>query len=152
MKWGDCRKNLLILTNLTIGNGTIDKAEVSGFFNVTERLSDLDLTMEVFRCSFDMKTCDRYPSPPPITDLCGKFEQNDGFFFEIFKTSTPSLKCPLMGIYNINFSYEFLPVFLLVPLDGYVWVATFKFVNSMTRRLVMCWNTETKIIRKRLRS
>lgn len=154
MQWGDCRKNLAMTTNFSFGNGTIDKIEIlSSFVNVTEELNDMEMTMEVFKCTLDMKNCDRYPAPPPITNLCEKFERKMAFYSIIFESVEPTFKCPLkIGIYNLSKVTFELPSFLTIfPLDGNVWVTTFKFVDRQSRKLRACLNTETKIVRKRVR-
>jgi hypothetical protein len=153
MNWKNCQKNLPIMTNFTFGNGTLDKIEISGFFNVTENLKDFECTLEAFKCPLDMKSCERYPTPPAITDMCEKFERKNVYYSNIFSLTEPPVKCPLYGTYKVDkIIFEFPSIFRIFPLDGYTWVTTFKLVDRKTRRLLMCLNTETRILRKRIRN
>jgi hypothetical protein len=155
MKWGDCRKNLPMMLNFSFGNGSIDRIEIlPSYINVTtDEISDLEMTMEVFKCTLDMKECDRYPTPPVVENLCEKFEHKNTFYSGIFEGTNPRLKCPLkIGIYNFKkIEFEIPSVFMIFPLDGKVWVTTFKLVDRKSRKLMACLNSETKILRKRVR-
>jgi hypothetical protein len=139
--------------NLTISNGTLEKFELFGTVNITEELNDLDSTTEVFQCSLDMKHCNRYPAPK-YTNFCERLEARNVIFAGVLDSITPKiLSCPLkVGFYNISkVSFDFPPVFSIIPLEKYAWVATFKYSDEKSRSLKACISFEAKFLRKRIR-
>jgi hypothetical protein len=153
MRWGDCKKNLSASTKFNFTNGTINKITVFGTFEIYKEMKDLELTLDVVRCAFNMKTCDRYPTPSAIEELCSKFEDKGAYYSILFDSIEPIFKCPVkVGTYKLNQLTFELPSFITYfPLDGYVWVTTFKFVDRKSRKIIGCLNSETKIVRKRIR-
>lgn len=141
-----------MITNFTFGNGTLDGLDILGISNVTEELKDMDMTWDFYRCSFDMKTCDRYPTPQ-FSDICEKLELKNQFYSNIIEAIEPPFKCPVkVGIYKMKTVYQIPAMFDFVPLDGFVWVTTFKLIDKKSRKLKACLNVETKVVRKRVRN
>lgn len=124
----------------------------SGYFNVTEDIKgELEFNTDSFRCSFDMKTCEKYPGKT-YRDLCKIFRDKNSFFRSFFEKINPNLKCPLKsGIYNMEETKIDFSLFAMLPLDGFVWVSTLKLLSAepgiKRKRIVMCINAETKIVR-----
>lgn len=153
MKWGNCRKNLPIITNLTFKSG-INKFDISGEFQVKEKVDGkLQFTIETVKCSMDLKECQRYVLPVSFDDICEMFERKMRFYTLTFESVVPPFKCPLKpGIHIMSRSTIDLGIVSLLPLDGSMWVTTFKIIEKNTKKMVMCLNSETKIIRKRVRN
>lgn len=154
MDWKNCRKNVPVLANMNFTNGTFDQVEMSGFLNFTEELNnDLELRYDAFRCSFDMKTCDRYPLGTQ-SSFCEKIAVENAFYSDIINSIEPKFKCPLKtGIYKINKkSFIFPSFYSYIPLNGYVWVLTFKFVDTKNKSLKACFTIQMKFVLKRLRN
>lgn len=151
-KLGNCKKSLAMKVDLRLLNGTIEKLEGSGTGNVTEEFDNIDLAFEIFKCSFDMKTCERYPMPA-FTDMCEKLILKNQFYTSIFEAIKPPFKCPVQpGNYKIDFlSFEIPSVLSFIPFEGNTWVATFKFIDQKTRKVQACLSCEVKVVRKRIR-
>jgi hypothetical protein len=112
------------------------------------------MTIDLFKCSFDMRSCDRYPTPI-LSNICEKFEQENTFISVLIDAVQPPFRCPVkIGVYNLTntVSYEFPKLFSFIPFAGNVWVSAFKFVDRKTRKLKGCVNTEIKVLRKRVRN
>jgi hypothetical protein len=154
MKWGDCQKDLPMKTNFTFGNATIDKLEMSGTANVTEEFKDFEMNLELFKCSLDMKSCERYVTPPPIPEICEKLLKKDEFYSSILQAIEPRFVCPVKpGIYKMNFiSYTIPSIFQYIRFGGQVWISKFQFIDRKTRKAKACLNAETKVLNKRVRN
>lgn len=127
----------------------------SGIIDVTEEVrGEIELVTESNRCSNDMRTCAKYDTLN-IHDMCKKFLDRKAFYSNVFNHIKPPFKCPIMpGIYKLEEASLDLRAFSLFPVDGYVWITTFKFVASekgKAKRIVMCINSETKIFKTRIR-
>lgn len=120
--------------------------------NVTEEFDDFELVIDLSRCSFDMKSCDRYPAPV-VSNPCRKIELKNQFYSKIIESIEPPMKCPIkFGVYEMKYnSYEFPKAFSYFPFDGYVWLPTFKFIDKNTKKAKACVKAEVKVIRKRIR-
>lgn len=152
LKWGNCRKNLPILTYLTFIPG-VNQFNVSGKIQVKEKVDGkLKFTIETVKCSMDMKECQRYVAPLTFNDLCEMFERKFRFYTSTFESFEPPLRCPIIpGNHTLSTTTVDLGFVAIIPLDGSMWVTTFKVINSKTDEIIMCLNSETKIVRKRVR-
>jgi hypothetical protein len=152
MNWKNCRKNSDASLYLNITNGTIDKLEMSGFFNVSKGLDGVELRIEASKCSLDLQTCDRYPIPP-IKNFCEISKKEGVYFSNAFKMIEPNFECPLqVGTYIIKQNIiEFPSFFSYIPLGGYVWFLAFKLVDIESRNLKACFNAQIKFTSKRVR-
>lgn len=152
IKWGNCRKNLPVLTNLTFIAG-VNQFNVSGVIQVKEKVvGKLKFTIETVKCSLNMKECQRYVEPLTFYDLCEMFERKFRFYTSTFESIEPPLRCPIIpGNHTISTATIDLAFVAIIPLDGSMWVVTFKVINSKTDEIIMCLNSETKIVRKRVR-
>jgi hypothetical protein len=153
MNMKNCRKNLPISVNLTFTNGTIEKFEAFGSVNVSEELNNLDASSEIFKCSFDMKSCDRYPTPA-VTDVCGRIDRKTVFYAAALEAIEPKFVCPLkVGVYNVRkVLIDFPSVLTILPLEKYVWIAKFKYIDAKSRNAKACVNFEAKFLRKRIKN
>lgn len=152
MNWKDCRKNLQVVTNFTIANGTYDRLEFSGYFKVLKDLGDIEVRLEASKCSLDLKTCDRYPFPSDA-NACNVLQLKGKYYTEIIQSIEPTFQCPIKsGTYTINpLNFKFPAVLSRLPLSGYIWISSLKFVDKQSRNLVACFSFQVKFITKRIR-
>lgn len=130
---------------------------ISGPFHISEEITgNIEMVLETNKCSLDMKKCEKY-SNHNIPNMCIKFRENNAFYSAAFASIHPPLRCPIKpGNYTADDSTFDMTAIQMLPIDGYVWVITFKLVasesGSKTKRIVFCLNTETKIAKIRVRS
>ena len=141
---------------MKIPASNINVATFSGLITVKKDIhGDMEFVIESNRCSFDMKICEKYPGAH-IRELCKIFNTKNAFYSSIFDNIEPPIKCPLKaGNYTIDETKLDLSALAVLPVDGYVWVSTLKILSeagNKKKRIVMCINTETKIIRTNIRS
>lgn len=141
----------LMSVHLIIPGSNLNVVTLSGYVNVKQDIQgDMELVLESNRCTFDMKTCEKFPSPT-IRELCRKFNTKNAFYSSFFDNIKPTVKCPLKaGNYTINKTKLDLSPIYALPLDGYVWISKIKVLakdKNNKKRIEMCMNTETKIIR-----
>lgn len=153
VKWGNCGKNLPVITNFIFTSG-IDKFNISGDIQVVEKITgNLQFTVETVKCSMNMKECQRYVAPVTFDNMCEIFNRKMRFYTIIFESIEPQLKCPIMpGNHTINPLTVDLGAISIFPLDGSMWVITFKIIDKNTKKMIMCLNSETKIVRKRVKN
>jgi hypothetical protein len=131
---------------------TNNKVPFNGYITVHEELTgDFQFTIETNRCSFDLKSCEKYATIN-FRQICSKFESENAFFKGFFSSIKPPLKCPLKpGNYSLTDSIVDLSIISLIPIDGFIWMATFTLVSSedgaKKKKIVMCINSETKILK-----
>lgn len=139
---------------LDLAKTNINALKYSGYISVTEEVKgEIDLSMEVNKCTLDMKTCDK-ENNMNFRELCKKFDDKNAFFSSVLENIKPQLKCPIMpGNYTIGESFMDMSIIKYIPLDGFVWVATLRLMTGgKHKKIAMCLNTETKIIRVRSRT
>lgn len=131
-----------------IGN----KILFSVLITVSEEVpGEIEFVIESNRCTLDMKTCEKYPVMN-VREMCKKFQEKNAFFSMTLASFKPPLKCPIKtGNYSLEESFIDLTPVAFVPLDGFVWIVTFKLVanekGSKNKKTVLCMNSETKIIK-----
>lgn len=114
---------------------------------------NLAFSVEPNRCSFDLKKCEKYPGAT-FEDLCRMFNDKHHLFSSFFSRVKPPVKCPLKaGNYTFEESKLDFSIFSALAIDGYTWLATFKVLSPeegvKRKRIVLCLNTETKIVQTR---
>lgn len=138
-------------------SSNINVMSFSGFVNITRDIQgDMELVMEVNRCSLDRNTCEKYPGAT-IREMCRRFQEKTKFYAKFFSNFEPPLRCPLKaGNYTMNEIKLDLSVISVLPLDGYLWLVTFKILaiepGLKKKQTAMCINTETKIVRSGIKS
>lgn len=138
--------------DLRLPSSNINIVTFSGFGNLTENIrGEMELVVESFRCNFDMNNCEKFPGAT-VNEMCKKFIDKTSFYSSFFDNIKPPLKCPLKaGIYKMLDTKMDFSAFSMLPLDGFVWVATFKILltepGAKKKRIVMCVTTETKIVK-----
>lgn len=126
----------------------------SGTIVVVEEVpGEIELVLESNKCSLDMKTCEKYDIIN-VREMCKKFQDKHAFYSNIFTHIKPTLECPIKpGNYTLEESSLDLRPFALFPVDGYIWVSSFKFVSGQKgikgKKVVMCINAEVKILKTR---
>lgn len=138
--------------SLAIPKVNIGSMKYSGVITVTEVVSgEIEFVLEASKCTLDMKTCDKYATVN-FREMCKKFRDKNAFYSSVFENIKPSFNCPIQpGNYTVEEAVIDLTPVSFVPLDGFIWVVTFRFVSSekgsKTKKIVMCLNSETKIFR-----
>lgn len=144
-----------IIINISTPLSNINKLDVAGTLTVLHDITGhIELVVETVKCSPDMVKCDKY-STINIREMCKKFKDTNSFYSDVFRSINPPLICPLkQGNYTIGASTFHLERISMIPLDGYVWLITFKLVASdngqKPKKFVLCLNSETKITKIRL--
>ena len=133
-------------------SNTNNSLPISGNIEVKENIpGDFEFVIESNRCSLDLKKCEKYGNIN-FRQICKLFMDENSFFKAFFSGIEPPLKCPLTsGNYTITDSAVDLNIVSFFPLDGYVWMVTFSLVSSEKgskhKKVAMCINTETKIVK-----
>jgi hypothetical protein len=151
----NCDSNSTATVNITFAPTNINKISYFGFFDLKEDiLGDLTLAFETNRCSLDLKTCEKY-SQRNFNGLCDILQDENSYFASFFQSLSPQLKChPLKaGVYTAPNSTIDLQIFTYLPIDGYFWIIQLKLVeqrkNSASKKLIMCINAESKVVKTR---
>lgn len=142
-----------MIVNLFATNKTIDGVEISAEITIKNKI-DATLQFDIFasRCSMDMKDCFKFSTTPPFGNLCSMFVEKGAYYTKIFENIKPEWKCPLQpGNYTMRKTFIDLSVVSFLPLDGSIWMTTFKILDEKSKKVIMCINSETKIVRKRVR-
>lgn len=127
-----------------------DSATVSGLVTVTEEITgDIDLVIEVNRCTTDLKTCTK-ENTINFKGMCKIFSIKNAFYSKVFDSLQPNFDCPLRtGNYTLRETSFDLKFARLFPLDGYTFIQTFKWVTkdkkNNVKRVVMCFYIEVKV-------
>lgn len=138
--------------NMSIPKMNIGSLKYSGVITATEKvIGDIEFALESSKCTSDLKTCEKYATVN-FREMCKRFQEKNRFYSGLFENIKPPLSCPIQpGNYSIEeASIDLTPV-SFVPLDGFTWLVTFKFVSSTkgskVKKTVLCLNSETKIYR-----
>lgn len=137
---------------MSFPNSNFNKLEYSGFITVSEEVAgEIEFLVEASKCSLDMKSCEKYNNVK-IQSMCDRFMEKNTFYSSALASIHPQLKCPIKpGVYTLNEAAIDLSLISVIPLDGYVWVVTFKLLQAektkKMKKVVLCLNSETKIIR-----
>ena len=128
--------------------------DFSGNLTISQDIKgDIDYVIEPNRCTLDMKTCEKFQNLN-INEMCKEFADKNAFYYKVFSANHPKFECPIKaGNYTwerVNFDLSFIS---MLPLHGYIWIVTVKFVaaekGSRVKKTILCMNTETKITRGR---
>lgn len=156
-KYDNCPMNLPIILNMTTPSSNINKLDVEGHIYVMHDIvGDVELVVETNKCSVDMQKCDKY-STIIVRDMCKKFQEQNAFYSDVFRSIHPPFRCPIKkGNYTVSNSTFEMSRIAMLPLDGYVWVISFKWVSSINgekpKKVILCLNSETKISKIRIAS
>lgn len=155
-KYENCPIEAPMILHFSFSNESENnKLTYSGFIQVTDDVhGEIELVMESNKCSLDMKTCVKYDTVN-IREMCKKLEMRNTFYSSALTYIKPPFVCPFKaGNYTFQEATLDLTVFSFLPVFGYVWVSTFKLVSgqkgSKTKRVVMCLNTESKLVKRRI--
>jgi hypothetical protein len=148
----------MMIVNMEASKSNVDnKITFSGHMRVLEEIfGEIDLVLETNRCSIDMKTCEKYTTIN-IREICKKFKEKNAFYSPAFLSFKPPLECPLKTAnYTSPQSILNLALISLLPLDGYVWLVSIKFVSSdnqnKSKKIILCLNAEVEISKTRTRA
>lgn len=132
------------------------KLRGSGILEVKEKIwGPLDISLENNRCSIDMKNCEKFMTFN-IKEVCKKFSDSMPLYANVFKNIRPPLKCPVEpGNYTIPPAELDISIMSLMPLDGYVYLTSFKVSSGVnggkSKKIAWCLSIETKIERIRVK-
>lgn len=141
-----------MMVNMSFPKTNINKIGYSGFINVSEEVTgEIELVVEASKCSLDMKNCEKYNNLK-IVSMCDKFMDKGAFYSSALASINPPFQCPIKpGLYTLNEAALDLSLVSVLPLDGYVWVVTFKFLQAekfkKMKKVVLCLNSEIKVVR-----
>jgi hypothetical protein len=132
----------------------INKIDYSGYIVVKEVITgDMVLVLDVNRCSVDMNACEKY-SNRNFRNMCFRFHEKNAFYTSSFASINPPFDCPIKpGNYSLGESSIDMSLFSFFPYDGFIWVINYRFVSiqdgGKSKRVVMCANSEIKIVKVR---
>lgn len=115
-----------IKVDFNVSNSNIEnKISLSGRMSVSEEIAgELDLVLEVNKCTLDMKNCEK-SATVNVREICKKFKDKNAFYYSVFSSIKPQLQCPIKaGNYSSEQSTIELSMISLLPLDGYIWLVT----------------------------
>lgn len=156
-KFDNCPTKLPIAVGLNFPKTRGDLIQFAGYMEVHEEIpGDIDFALETNRCSLDMKICEKFTTVN-VKGVCKTFKEKDKFYSSILATIKPPLECPLKpDNYTAKQAIIDLKHVSLLPIDGYIWLVTLKFVTSSkgsrAKKLIMCVNAEVKIIKTRVQA
>lgn len=142
---------------LELPSTNINVVTFSGSVNISKEIKgDMELIIEANRCSLDRKTCEKYPGAT-VHRICKKFDEKNTFYSSFFENIKPAFKCPIKpGLYTVDQTKLDLNAISMLPLDGYLWVVTFKMLTAdagnKRKQTAMCLNSEIKVLRTSIRS
>jgi hypothetical protein len=134
-----------------------DKATFSALITVFEKISGpIDMSMEVNRCTLDLKTC-RKGTTFNMKEGCKKLTETTQFYSHIFANIEPPLKCPIMpGNYTLAETTLDFAIVEFLPMDGYVYTDTLSLASTekdgKTRKIAYCLKGEVKVTKNRVKS
>lgn len=157
LRWENCPIKTPMAIQMSIPKSNINTLTMSGLIVATQEVpGEIEFTIEANKCTLDMKSCEKYTSVS-VRDMCKKFESKGAFYSNAFASVQPPLQCPIKpGNYTMKESRFDLSLLSVLPLDGFIWVVTFKLISaesgSKKKKIAMCLNSETKIFRTSRRS
>ncbi|CRK88020.1 CLUMA_CG001806, isoform A [Clunio marinus] len=130
LKWENCPVKTPAKAFLKVPSLVVNTLNISGLIIVDEEIvGDLSFSVEANKCSLNMTACEKYPIVS-LRNFCQRFNEKDKVYSAIFDNIQPRIQCPIKpGNYTISPATLDLSIFNLVPLDGFVWVTTFKFIS-----------------------
>lgn len=154
--WKNCPGEKMMAVEGKMPVSHLNVVSFSGYGYLSRDIKgDLELFVEVNRCSLDMKFCENYPGTT-IRELCKRFRDKNAFYSSTLESIKPLLKCPVKaGNYTFMELKLDLSALSLLPMDGYVWLTTIKLLSAEERikrkLIVLCIAAETKILRSSIK-
>ncbi|CRK89256.1 CLUMA_CG003015, isoform A [Clunio marinus] len=130
--WENCPGNQSIKMYASASDtyGDQNKIIFSSSIDISREVKDLsELTLEIHRCDFDMKKCEK-PFPLRFTDLCKSFNDKGAFFYGFRSMIKPPFLCPIKANkYTApNGSFDLSAAYFL-PIRDNVWVTKTKLLD-----------------------
>jgi hypothetical protein len=138
-------------------NNANHTVSIGGRVEVFQKLyGPMDLTIEVGRCTLDMKTCEKVININ-IKSLCSKIKDSNMFYALLLSRIEPPLNCPLNpGNYTIHRTEVDLSPFVYIPFDGFLYNFLVKILSTnpttKARIIAICLQMEFKILKIRVKS
>lgn len=149
-RFENCPGNQSIMLTIHLENSSVsaNKLFYSGYFSVPEIVTGpLELATDINQCDTSMKQCNRYPSIR-VPAMCQKFKDKKAFYYESIINIVPTIECPVKAQnYIINNSSIDLSAHAFIPLSESLWILTSKIFSGKNRKLIICVETEFKIVR-----
>ena len=135
-----------------------DAVNISGFMLVKApetNYPEVTLVLQTTRCSLDLKRCASYQTFN-FRDFCTMLKNVNTVYGVVFKALKPKFECGEAGNYTIeNFTLDLMPLRIL-PLEGYIFILTFKLVGidkvKKKRKTILCEIFECQITRGHVRN
>jgi len=129
-----------------------DKLLYSADFVIHEDIpGPIEISLEVNRCSLNLKKCEKYPTVRTI-GFCEAFKKK-AIYADSLTAFKPPLQCPIKaGNYSATDAELDLGIISFLPSQGYIWLVCIRAFGGASKTLVMCIQTETKITEMRKRN
>ena|SRR5690349_7913442 len=158
LKWEACPGgNFSIISEIRMPKSNLNHIiTVSGMLVVTREITgSLSLVMQTHKCNVDMTKCEN-DAVKNIPDVCKRFKDKNPIFAIPMSYIKPKFECPVKpGNYTIDTMKVDLSILAMMPIDGYIYLSSLKFVSSSKggklKTIEMCWNVEMKIVKVRQR-
>ena len=135
-----------------------DALNMSGYMTVEKTGTlylDVTLVLQTTRCSLDLKHCESYQTFN-FKDFCTMLKNVNTAYGSLFTAVKPKFECGKPGNYTIeNVKLDLMPLRFL-PIDGYIFVMTFKLVGynkvNKKKKTILCEIFECQITRGRAKN
>lgn len=158
LHWQNCPVDVPMKIDLKMPkSNTNNTIRMNGTIYVSEKIiGEIDFILENNRCNLNLTSCEHFQNQN-IPGICKMLKTKNAFYSKGFEGIKPQLFCPFEpGNYTIDDATFDVTLISMMPIDGYVWVTTFKLAavtkGSKKKRLVMCANSETKVVKRRIKS
>lgn len=139
---------------IKVPKSNIDVIPFSGNLIVNKEIKgSFDLETSSKRCSLDLSNCEHY-SKGKYQNMCSVLNDQNSWYSSVLLGVKPPVKCPIKsGNYSLDDASLNLGLFKLMPMEGYTWIVSFKVIStekingSVSRDVLMCLTTETKIVK-----
>jgi hypothetical protein len=147
--WRNCPGDqpIQISNDLEI-SASSNKIFFSGSLNISKVVNGpIELTIDVNKCDSDMKKCEKNPTQT-FKQVCLKLKDKKSFYYSILSPFEPAFECPLkpQQYTTMNSSIDLTPLTFL-PVNGYIWIITGKFIAGHAREIAFCLESNLKIVR-----
>lgn len=154
-KFENCPIDVPMKMFLEVPKLSVNGFNISGYVTVTDEVrGDVDMVIEATRCSIDMKSCEKYQNIN-IREMCTNFGRKNRYYTAVFAAIKPKVECPIKpGNYTLESTRLDLSGLRMFPLEGFVWILTFKLVSieKKSKKVVFCLISELEVTRGSRRS